>query len=121
MPGIWICGRIDSAQVLSGGVAYHIQAAKYPGQADWVLTLGFDTADGDGVDETGLYAGAGARYAINGAMELDGSINLSTAFNTEVSLNLKFMYEVVTGFSAMLETNIGDGPELGLGFRFYWR
>lgn len=113
-------GRFDASSV-SGGIAYHIEAANYRGKADWVFDLGFQTVDGVFDDETGLYAGAGMRYAVNEALEVNGSVNLTTVFDTDLSLNLRALYEVATGFSALLETNLGDGSGIGLGLRFYWR
>lgn len=113
-------GRFD-ADTVTGGVAYHIETANYQGRADWVLDLGFQIVDAEGVDETGLYAGAGMRFAVNDALELNGSLNLTTAFDTDLSVNLRALYEVATGFSALLETDIGDGTALGVGLRYYWR
>jgi len=113
-------GRFDY-DTLSGGVAYHIEAAKYRGKADWVFDAGFQTADAAGLDETGLYLGAGMRYAVNDALEVNGAVNLNTIFDTDLTLNLRALYEVATGFSALLETGIGDGSSLAVGLRFYWR
>ncbi len=113
-------GRSD-ADTIAGGVAYHIAAASFLERADWVFDLGFQIIDADGNDDTGLYAGAGIRYAANAALELNGSVNLTTAVDTDLDLNLRALYEVATGFSAMVETYLGDGASLGIGLRFYWR
>lgn len=113
-------GRLD-ADTVSGGVAYHIETANYQGKADWVFDLGFEIADVEGIDETGLYAGAGIRYSVTNALEVNGSLNLSTTFDTDLSLNLAALYEVATGFSALIQTDIGDGTAFGVGLRFYWR
>jgi len=113
-------GRFDY-DTLSGGIAYHIEAANYRGKADWVFDVGFRTADAAGIDETGLYLGAGMRYAVNDALEVNGALNLDTIFDTDLTVNLRALYEVATGFSGLLETTIGDGSYLGLGLRFYWR
>ena len=61
------------------------------------------------------------RFAVNDALELNGSLNLTTAFDTDISLNIRALYEVATGFSALLETGFGDDTALGLGLRYYWR
>lgn len=112
-------GRLDF-DTLSGGVAYHIQTSNYP-QADWVFDAGLQTADSGFNDDTGLYLGAGIRYAVNDALEVNGSVNLNTIGDTDLNINLRALYEVATGFSALLETNIADDSAIGLGLRFYWR
>ena len=77
--------------------------------------------DAEGIDDTGVSLGGGIRYAVNDALEVNGMLGLSTVFDTDVTLNLRALYEVSTGFSALLETDLGDGSTLGLGVRFYWR
>ena len=106
---------------LSGGVVYHIEAARFPGRADWVFEAGVVFVDAEGIDDTGVSLGGGVRYAVNDALEVNGMLGLSTVFDTDVTLNLRALYEVSTGFSALLETDLGDGSTLGLGVRFYWR
>lgn len=113
-------GSFDFDSV-SGGVAYHIEAARFPGKADWVFDVSFQTVDAAGIDETGLNASAGLRYAVNDALEVNGAVVLNTLFDTDISLTVRALYEVATGFSALLETDIGDGSAIGLGLRFYWR
>lgn len=111
-------GRRD-IDFLSAGVTYHIQTANYP-QADWVFDAGFQSVDA-GSDDSGLLLGAGIRYAMNDALELNGTLNLTTVGDTDLAINIRALYEVATGFSALLETDIGDNSALGLGLRFYWR
>lgn len=109
------------ADTLSGDLIYHIEATKFPQKADWVFNLGILLIDVDGNDEAGLNAGAGIRYAVNDPLEVNGSINLTTAFDADLALNLRALYELSAGFTAFIETDIGNGSALAIGARFYWR
>ena len=106
---------------LVGGIAYHIQTAKFPSRADWVFDAGLEFIDLGGIDDTGIFLGAGIRYAVSDPLEVNGRIGVSTVFDTDVILNLRALYEVATGFSVYLETDVGSRSDLGLGVRFYWR
>lgn len=108
-------GSFDSNSLRLGGT-YYKQSEAFP-QADMVFSGGFDRYE----DESGLFLSAGTRYAVNDALELNGTIILSTAFDTDISLALAGLYEVSPGFSAFVETEVGDGSALALGVRFYWR
>ncbi len=113
-------GRFD-ADTVAAGLTYHIEAAKFPGKADWNFGLGFQIIDAEGSDETGLSADAGIRYAVTEQLEANAALLFTTAIDTDLSLGLRGLYELATGFSAFVETVIGDGTEIGLGLRFYWR
>lgn len=113
-------GRFDSSALRLGGT-YYIQSQAYP-QADWVFGAGLDrySFDGGG-DDSGLFLSAGTRYAINDAMEANATVELTTAGDTDITIRLAGLYEVSTGFSATLGTDIGDDTGISLGVRFYWR
>lgn len=108
-------GSFDSDSLRLGGT-YYIQSQAYP-QADLVFSGGFDRVS----DESGLYVSAGARYAVSDPLEVNASIELTTAFDTDINLSLAGLYEVSPGFSAFAETTMGDGTAISLGVRFYWR
>ena len=113
-------GRFDATGLRLGGT-YYIQSQAYP-QADWVFGGGLDRYDFDlGGDDSGLFFSAGIRYAINDAMEANASVELTTAGDTDITINLAGLYEVAPGFSALLATDIGDDSAIALGVRFYWR
>ena len=109
------------ADTLIGGVTYHIEAARFPRKADWVFDAGLQFVDAGGIDDTGIFISGGLRYAVNQALEVNGTLGLSTVFDTDVNLLLRALYEVSPGLSAFVETDLGDGSSLGLGVRFYWR
>jgi len=106
---------------LAGGVAYHIETARFRGKADWVFDAGLNFVDVESIDDTGIFLGAGIRYAVSDPLEVNGRISISTVFDTDVILSLRALYEISTGLSAFVETDLGDGSTLGLGVRFYWR
>lgn len=108
------------ADALDLGVDYHIQSARYP-RADWVFGAGLQKIDTELSDETGLDLRAGIRYAMTDALELSSSFIVQTVEDTDVGLNLTALYEITTGFSGLVQTNISDDSSLGLGLRFYWR
>lgn len=113
-------GRFDATALRFGGT-YYIQSQAYP-QADWVFSGGFDRYDFDlGGDDSGLFFSAGTRYALNDKMEANAAIEVTTAGDTDITIKLAGLYEVAAGFSALLETDIGDDSAIALGFRFYWR
>lgn len=117
--------RVDYSEVGSGGVdadalrlgaTYYIQSQTYR-QLDWNVAGGLDRID----DEGGIFLSAGGRYALNDVIELNGIAELSTAFDTDLSIRLAGFYEISPGFSAFLETELSDNSGIGLGVRFYWR
>ena len=59
-------GSLD-VDAITGSVAYHIESSRFRGKADWVFDVGIDIIDAESIDETGLNAGAGIRYAITDA------------------------------------------------------
>lgn len=105
----------DSSALRLGGT-YYIQSKSYP-QADWVFGAGLDSFSSD----TGLFLSAGTRYAINDALEVNGAIELTTIGDTDFHLNLAALYEFSPGFSGFVAADVGDGSQLVLGMRFYWR
>ena len=113
-------GLSGDADFVTGVVTWHKQAARFP-QADWLLSGGLQAGDINGNDDAGLILSAGARYAVSDPLEVSGSLSLSTLFDTDLSLNLKALYEVATGFSALVETNLSDDSSIAVGVRFYWR
>lgn len=112
-------GRFDR-DILRLGVSNYVGTAAYS-QADWVFETGLDIADGDGDSDTGLYLSGGTRYAINDALEVNGTLEFSTVYDSELTIRLAALYEVSTGFAALVETEIGDESSIGVGVRFYWR
>lgn len=112
-------GSFDS-NVLRLGATNYIGSSSYS-QADWVFEAGLDFAGGDGDSDTGLFVSGGVRYALNDAMELNGAIELSTLYDTDLTAKLAALYEVSTGFAALVEAELGDGNAIGFGVRFYWR
>ena len=68
-----------------------------------------------------MFISVGARYAVNDALEVNGALELSTLFDTDLTARIAALYEVSTGFAALVETEIGDDTAIGLGLRFYWR
>lgn len=112
-------GSFDS-NILRLGASNYIGSVTYD-QADWVYEAGLDFAGGDGSDDIGLFISVGARYAVNDALEVNGALELSTLFDTDLSARIAALYEVSTGFAALVETEIGDDTAIGLGLRFYWR
>ena len=109
------------ADTLIGVVTYHIETARFRGKADWVFDAGLEFVDADGNDDTGIFLDAGIRYAVNDQLEVNGKLGLATVFDTDIFLSLRALYEVSTGFSVFLETDLGSRSDLGLGVRFYWR
>ena len=105
---------------LFGAVTYHIQSRAYP-QADWFLEAGLVAVDLDFDDDVGISLGGGVRYGLSDALELNGNLFLATAFDTDLLIELRALYEFASGFSGFAETTFGDGTTLGLGLRFYWR
>ncbi len=122
--------RFDFQQLSSGpfdvntlrlGGTYYLQSKSYP-RADWVFSGGVERFDFDlGGDDSGLFISGGARYAINDAMEVNAAVELATAGDSDIIIKLAGLYEVYPGFSALLETDIGDASAVALGVRFYWR
>jgi hypothetical protein len=117
--------RVDYAEAGSGnvdvdalrlGATYYIQSQAYR-QADWNFAAGLDRVE----DEGGIFLSAGTRYALNDVIELNGALELSTVFDTDLSVRLAGLYEISPGFSAFLETELSDDSGIGLGVRFYWR
>lgn len=117
--------RVDFTTLSAGGVNfdtlrlganYYIQSQAYP-QADWVFGGGFDRHE----SESGIFVSGGGRYALSDAMEINGSVELNTTFDTDIILKLAALYEVSPGFSASLGGDFGDGSAISLGVRFYWR
>ena len=113
-------GLSGDADFVTGLVTWHKQAAKFP-QADWLLSGGLQAGDINGNDDVGIILSAGARYAVSDPLEVSGSLALSTLFDTDLSFNLKALYEVATGFSALVEAKLSDDTSIALGVRFYWR
>jgi len=112
-------GSFDSDVLRLGGVNY-IGSATYT-QADWVFQAGLDFAGGDGKNDTGLFLSGGVRYAVSDALEVNGALEISTIFDTDLTAKVAALYEVSTGFAALAEAEFGDGTAIGLGLRFYWR
>lgn len=112
-------GSFDS-NILRLGATNYIGSISYD-QADWVYAAGLDFAGGDGSNDIGLFISAGARYAVNDALEVNGALEVSTLFDTDLTARIAAIYEVSTGFAALIETEIGDDTAIGLGLRFYWR
>ena len=112
-------GSFDS-NILRLGATNYIGSTIYR-QADWVFDAGLDFAGGDGSNDTGLFISGGARYAVNDALEVNGAFELSTLFDTDLTARVAALYEVSTGFAALVEAEIGDDTAIGLGLRFYWR
>jgi len=111
-------GSFDS-DLLRLGAANYFGSTTYS-QADWVLQAGLDFAGGD-ADDTGLFLSGGIRYAVSDALEVNGALELSTVFDTDLTAKIAALYEVSTGFAAIAEAELGDGTAIGLGLRFYWR
>ena len=112
-------GSFDT-DALFGAVTYHIQSSAYP-QADWLLDAGLIAVNNDFDDEVGFSLGAGVRYGLSDALELNGNLFLQSVFDTDLVIELRALYEFASGFSGFVETSFGDGTTLGLGLRFYWR
>ncbi len=110
------------ANLLSVGATYHIQTTNYP-KADWIFSAGIARISGDDIrnTETGFDLSGGLRYGLSDELELNGQLSLSTLGETDLTITLRALYEVATGFSAFVETDIGDGSGIGIGGRFYWR
>ena len=108
------------ADTLTAGVTYHIQSSAYP-RADWLLDAGLIAVDLDFADDVGISIGGGVRYGLSDALELNGNLSLQTAFDSDLIIELRALYEFASGFSGFVETSFGDGTTLGLGLRFYWR
>jgi len=102
------------------GVNSYIGSKAYR-QADWVFGAGLDFADVNGSNEGGVFANAGVRYALTDAVELNGAVELSTLDDVDLSLELGALYEISTGFAALVEAEFGEDTSIGLGLRFYWR
>jgi len=96
---------------LFGAVTYHIQSRAYP-KADWLLDAGLVAINNDG---------AGVRYDLSDALELNGNLFLQTAFDTDLVIELRALYAFAPSFSGFVEAGFGDGTALGLGVRYYWR
>lgn len=109
-------GPLGDSSALRFGATYYIQSKSYP-QADWVFGAGLDSFSSD----TGLFLSAGTRYAINDALEVNGAIELTTIGDTDFHLDLAALYEFSPGFSGFVGADVGDGTQLVLGVRFYWR
>lgn len=112
-------GSFDSS-VLRLGAANYIGSTTYR-QADWVFEAGLDIAGGDGPSDTGLFVRGGARYAVSDALEVNGALEFSTLYDNDLTAHLAALYEVSTGFAALVEAGLGDDTSIGLGLRFYWR
>ncbi len=112
-------GSFDSNLLRLGGVNY-VGSASYS-QADWVFEAGLDFAGGDGDSDTGLFVSGGVRYAINDALEVNGALEFSTVYDTDLTAHVAALYEVSTGFAALVEAELGDDTSIALGLRFYWR
>jgi opacity protein-like surface antigen len=112
-------GSVES-NILRLGAANYIGSTNYK-QADWVFEAGLDFGGGDVDSDTGLFLSGGVRYALNDAMELNGAIEVSTIYDTDLTAKLAALYEVSTGFAALVEAELGDGSSIRLGVRFYWR
>lgn len=111
----YISGDNDT-DALRLGATYYKQSQRYP-RADLNLSAGLDRVE----DEGGIFASVGTRYAFNDLIELNAAIELNTVGDTDLDILLGGFYEVSAGFSALLETNIGDNTAIALGVRFYWR
>lgn len=106
--------------VLRLGATNYIGSTTYK-QADWVFQAGLDIAGGDGDDDTGIYLSGGTRYAVSDALEVNGTLEVSTLFDTDLTAQIAALYEISTGFAALAELEFGDDTALSLGIRFYWR
>ncbi|MEM7259114.1 MAG: hypothetical protein AAF404_17190, partial [Pseudomonadota bacterium] len=111
----YISGDND-VDALRLGATYYKQSQRYP-RADLNLSAGLDRVE----DEGGIFASIGTRYAFNDVIELNAAIELNTVGDTDLDILLAGFYELSPGFSALLETNIGDDTAIALGVRFYWR
>jgi hypothetical protein len=109
--------RADSdADGLRFGAVYYIQSQSYP-RADLNFAAGLDRVE----DESGVYASAGTRYAFSDVIELNAAVELTTVVDTDLNIQLGGLYELSPGFSALLETTLGDNSAISIGARFYWR
>ena len=106
--------------LLSIGAVSYIGSKAYS-QADWVFGVGLDFADANGNSDAGVSVRGGVRYALTDALELNGAIELSTIDDADLSLELAALYEIATGFAALVEADIGEDTAIGVGLRFYWR
>jgi len=79
---------------LSGGVVYHIEAARFPGRADWVFEAGVVFVDAEGIDDTGVSLGGGIRYAVNDALEVNGMLERCTKYQPAFLHSLKLTWEM---------------------------
>jgi len=61
------------------------------------------------------------RYAVNDALEVNGALELSTIYDTDLTAHIAALYEVSTGFAALVEADFGDDTTISFGIRFYWR
>ncbi len=98
------------------GATYYKQSQRYP-RADLNFSAGLDRVE----DEGGIFASVGTRYAFNDVIELNAALEFNTVFDTDLNILLAGLYEVSPGFSALLQTSLGDDSVIGLGVRFYWR
>jgi len=112
-------GSFDS-DLLRLGATNYIGSTSYS-QADWVFQAGLDFGGGDGDGDTGLFLSGGLRYAVSDALEVNGALELATIYDTDLTAKIAALYEVSTGFAALVEAELGDGTAIGLGLRFYWR
>lgn len=107
--------------LLQFGGSYYIQSQSYPA-ADWVFAAGIENfSSGSRSSDSGIYASAGTRYAVNNLLEINAALQLSTAGDTDLNLSLAALYELSPGLSFLVETDLGDDSTLGIGARFYWR